>query len=260
MSLPKEGLMKPLIVMLIIVALAACSVQAIPNTPTLDLAATARVIAAKQAVGSTETAVASATAEAATVAAAILPATVDHAPVAVKATAAATEKPLAVTENTEVVETDVLGEISLEYPVRMMPGSSNSVNASIYIPFDLAPTSPIDIARVIIFPDFPPLFVDLNDTQTRILVAETMRIELTSPTFQITPLTPATQTVNISGPKAPTQWAWTIVAPNASGPHILTIQVYRGEDTYPSWVGSIQAEVIEFSPTPIPTATEQPTD
>jgi hypothetical protein len=237
------------------------------------LAATARVIAAKQAVGSTETAVASATAEAATVAAAILPATVDHAPVAVKATAAAataaaeltataaaTEKPLAVTENTEVVETDVLGEISLEYPVRMMPGSSNSVNASIYIPFDLAPTSPIDIARVIIFPDFPPLFVDLNDTQTRILVAETMRIELTSPTFQITPLTPATQTVNISGPKAPTQWAWTIVAPNASGPHILTIQVYRGEDTYPSWVGSIQAEVIEFSPTPIPTATEQPTD
>jgi hypothetical protein len=259
--------------MLIIVALSACSVQAIPNTPTLDLAATARVIAAKQAVGSTETAVASATAEAATVAAAILPATVDHAPVAVKATAAAataaaeltataaaTEKPLAVTENTEVVETDVLGEISLEYPVRMMPGSSNSVNASIYIPFDLAPTSPIDIARVIIFPDFPPLFVDLNDTQTRILVAETMRVELTLPTFQITPLTPATQTVNISGPKAPTQWAWTIVAPNASGPHILTIQVYRGEDTYPSWVGSIQAEVIEFSPTPIPTATEQPTD
>jgi hypothetical protein len=166
---------------------------------------------------------------------------------------------LETTEYTGISDSDVLGEINIEYPIRMSPGSSDSVFVLIYIPDMLASLVPTEIERIDIPPYDAPLIIgELNSHQATILVRETMRVELTSPTFWVEDLYPSTQFVNINAIFEPTFWAWTIVAPNVPGSHVLAIRVYLGDDDRPSWVGNLEIEVVEFTPTPIPTPV--PTD
>ncbi len=204
------------------------------------------------------TATATVTAEAATAAPTYAP---TPTPALTQEPGASTNTPepiLETTEGTGISDSDVLGEINVEYPIKMSPGSSDSVIISIYIPDKLVSLVPMAIERIDIPPDVPPIIGELSSYQSTILVREIMRVELSSPTFEIESQYPSTQLVNINAIAEPTFWAWTIVAPNATGAHVLTIRVYLGDNDSPSWVGSLEIEVTEFTPTPIPTP--MPTD
>jgi hypothetical protein len=164
-------------------------------------------------------------------------------------------------QDTAPPETPQLGEIDIEYPIRMSPRSSDVVVLWVYIPEMLVSVIPLPFDRVEIPPDAPPVIGELNSYQASILIASSMRVELSSPVFEIESLFPATQDVDTNSIARPTFWAWSIVAPGEIGSHIVTVQVYLGNDSTASWVRSLQIDVVEFTPTalPTPTATLIPT-
>jgi hypothetical protein len=152
-----------------------------------------------------------------------------------------------VAEDTEIASTDKLGEINIEYPVRMSPRSSDSVVVSIYIPARLVSLMPIEIERIEIPPDAPRIIGELNSHMATILVTETMRVELSSPTFRVENLYPVKQKIDLNSIAEPTIWAWTIAAPDTVGTHVLTLRVYLGDNEAPNWVGNIKVEVVELN-------------
>jgi hypothetical protein len=117
----------------------------------------------------------------------------------------------------------------------------------------------VEIERVEIPPDAPPVIGKQQKHYASILVAETMRVELFSAAFAPVALYPAVRRVDIHHVEIATVWAWTITAPDALGTQTLALRVYRGEEDEPSYVGSLQIEVVEFTPTPGPTSTPTPT-
>ena len=161
---------------------------------------------------------------------------------------------LEVVENTEVSGIDKLGEVNIEYPIRMSPRSSDSVRVSIYIPPQLASLEPVAIERIEIPPDAPRIVGELNSHTAIILVAKEMRVELSSPTFEIENLYPSKQSIDLASSNKLTIWAWTIVAPDTIGNHVLTMRVYPGDGEAPSWVGNIKVEVTQLGE-PLPLAT-----
>jgi hypothetical protein len=59
--------------------------------------------------------------------------------------------------------------------------------------------------------------------------------------------------VDLSGIGERTHWAWTIVAPDQIGTQALVVRVYLGNNNdKPTWVRSLEIEVVEFTPTPPP--------
>jgi hypothetical protein len=160
---------------------------------------------------------------------------------------------LETTEGTEVTDQGVLGEVEIEYPIRMSPGSSGLLILSIYIPPQLASLAPVSVARVEIPPDAPDIVGKHETHRSTILVAETMRVELSSPTFVIEPHYPPLREVDIRHVNVATVWAWDIAAPDTPGLHVLTARVYLGEQTTPSWVRGFELDVHELPPTAAPT-------
>lgn len=161
--------------------------------------------------------------------------------------------------NTETSNKDVKGEIKIEYPVRLSPGSSDTVIVSIYLPELLVSLEPIPIERVPIPTNIPAIVGELNSYQTLIYIQEKMSVEISSPTIEVGDVYPASiQTVNINEFADPTFWSWAIVAPNTIGSHDLNIDVFRSEDRIPTWRGVLNIEVIELTPTAAPTPTNTP--
>ena len=159
--------------------------------------------------------------------------------------------------DTDISNDSVLGELEVEYPMQMSPDSSDTVIVSIYVPIQLASASPMSIERIVVTPDAPRIMGKLSSYYATILIAKTMRVELSSVRrgFEIENLYPPVQEVNIYDFDKPTYWAWTIKAPSTLGSHVLVIRVYLGEATNPSWVGCIEIEVVKLTPTPVPTDT-----
>ena len=163
------------------------------------------------------------------------------------------------TDNPNISQTDVLGDLNVEYPMRMSPESSDTVILSIYIPTALVNLKPMSVERIQIPDDIPAIIGELNSYQTTILVTEIMRAELSSPGLEIVESLHASQQyVNIQEVNKPTSWAWTIRAPNALGRQVFTLKIYLNQDINPAWVGSFYVEVVEPSPTPKPTETPLP--
>jgi hypothetical protein len=166
-----------------------------------------------------------------------------------------TAEALELTGDTPVGESDRLGELDLEYPVRMSPNSSDIVRLSVQIPDRLVSLAPMSVERVVLPPESEAAIGELTRDQATILVAPVMRVELTSPTLGVTAEFPAVQEVAVSQIAVPTFWAWTVAAPAEPGNHILTAKVFLGaEALQPSWLRAYQVEVIPFSPTPPPAA------
>jgi hypothetical protein len=166
-----------------------------------------------------------------------------------------TGEALELTADTPVGEADRLGELDLDYPVRMSPNSSDIVRLSIQIPDRLVSLEPMSVERVVLPPESEAAIGELAQDQATILVAPVMRAELSSPTLGVTAEFPAVQEVAVSQIAVPTFWAWTVAAPAEPGAHILTVKLYLGaEALQPSWLRAYQVEVIPFSPTPAPTA------
>ena len=176
------------------------------------------------------------------------------------APALATEAPppteaLELTADTPVGQTDRLGELNLDYPVRLSPNSSDIVRLSVQIPDRLVSLEPMSVERVVLPPEGEPAIGELAQDQATVLVAPIMRAELSSPTLGVTAEFPAVQEVAVSQIAVPTFWAWTVAAPAEPGAHILTLKLFLGADALqPSWLRAYQVQVLPFSPTPGPTA------
>lgn len=160
--------------------------------------------------------------------------------------------------DSELTEEDTLGELKVEYPVHMSPGSSDSVVVSIYIPPKLASQTWQSVERIDLPPELPPVLSAAKTHFRTIPVRSQMRVELFSPTFKVDSMTSALQAVNLQSNTEVTYWVWTIVASPTPGVHILTLKVYRGEETTPVWLGSLKVLIEDFTPTPGPTSTWTP--
>ncbi len=162
-----------------------------------------------------------------------------------------------VVKDTDISNT-VLGKIEVEYPLRMISGSSDLAIVQIYIPDQFVSIEPVTIERVDIPPDVPLVIGILGLHQATILVRDMMRVELSAPGLEITSLHPSVQPVNTRDANKATVWAWTIKAPDTLGRQVLVVSVYLGKDVVPSWTGSITVKVLETmsAPTPIPSLTK----
>ncbi len=186
-----------------------------------------------------------------------------HTPVATEtSTPTPTALFLETTEDTEISRIDIPGQIEIEYPVRMSPGSSNTVSVLISALVEIASLEFVDFFRVTTPPSARPVIGKIDIYRTNLLIADTMRVELQSPTFEVTSLQSSTQPVSIHASDERTRWLWTVKAPTTIGAHVLTVSVYRGNEIKASLVRSLQVEVLEFTPTPppppVPTATTPP--
>jgi hypothetical protein len=87
------------------------------------------------------------------------------------------------------------------------------------------------------------------------LIDERMKVEIAAPAFEVVRLYPQIQTVETEELETPTRWAWSLIAPETEGVHIINFKVYvdEGSET-PSWLGAYQIEVKQ----PIPTSSEPP--
>lgn len=150
-------------------------------------------------------------------------------------------------EGTEITDVSTLGEVNIEYPIRMTAGSSDVVVLSVYVPAMLASLVPIEVERVEIPPDAPAVAGELNRYRATILVAGTMRIELHSLGFAVEDLYPATQAIDIDEVNVATVWAWNVQAPERPGTYVLVVSAYRigeGNEARPSWIRSLSVDVV----------------
>lgn len=150
-------------------------------------------------------------------------------------------------EGTEITDISTLGEVNIEYPIRMTSGSSDVVVLSVYVPAMLASLVPLEVERVEIPPDAPAVAGELNRYRATILVAGTMRIELQSLGFAIEDLYPATQNIDLDEVNKATVWAWTVQAPERTGTYVLVVRAYRigeGDEARPSWIRSLAVDVV----------------
>ena len=153
-----------------------------------------------------------------------------------------------------------VGELELEYPARMSPGTSDIVRLSIQIPEALASLSPMSVERVAPPESASGPIGEVASDRATILLGPEMRVELSSPTFGVTVESPAVQAVALDLIAEPSWWVWSLVAPERPGSHILTLKLYLGaEATQPSWLRAYTVEVLAPSPTAAPvTPTETP--
>ena len=165
-----------------------------------------------------------------------------------------TQPPLEIIQGTVTPSPDRLGKLTVDYPFRMSPGSSSTVFVQISV-VDMLFGQVIlkDYDRVETPPDAPlnlhhPTFHEAFISG----VEEFLIVQLTSPTFLVQSLYLARQRIDLSGDE--NTWGWNIVAPDTLGRHILTVIVSNENDT-PIWTGSLDIEVVAFTPTPIPTDT-----
>ncbi len=163
---------------------------------------------------------------------------------------------------TEPEPTDMFGEINVSYPVRFSTGSSDVVRVLVQRPPALASLGAGDFDRIPIPPNAPPIIGATSLYRATILIWNQMRLELTSPTFSISPIYPTEQAVNTDPGAEPAVWAWTVVAPETHGLHVLVLQVFLGDNTTPVWGRSFQVEVVGAealaTPTPSPPFIDSP--
>ena len=148
---------------------------------------------------------------------------------------------------------DRIGELAIAYPSYLRPRSSERTDLTIHIPPNLASIQPTDLERL---PStITPTLKTLDHYTTHILVSEQMAAVLSSPTFSIEPIYPTQQRIDLDGDK--THWSWNITAPDSLSTGLLTLKVYKLyqenvdlDNLAPTWVGTIQVDVIQYTPTP----------
>lgn len=148
-----------------------------------------------------------------------------------------------------------LGEVDVSIPRLISPKSSNTVHVSIYRPSELASADPTSFVIVEIDDNdlriVSPLYGEYFQDQRTILIDGRMKVEINAPAFEVKRLFPETQTVEIEEIEKPTRWAWSVIAPETEGVHVINFKVYVDEDSEtPSWFAAYQIEVKQPVPTP----------
>ncbi len=167
-----------------------------------------------------------------------------------------------------VQPTDILGALTINYPLWMMQGNGDEVSISIELPKNITDIEVIsESTRVDIPLTATPKVNELGSDKVTIVIDGRMRVELKSSTIKIEALSDliqpvdissATQTVEASTKKShkPTIWTFLITAPESVGHHRLNVAVFLDENSKKSsWNGSYQVDVVEPTNTPEPTLT-----
>ncbi len=151
-----------------------------------------------------------------------------------------------------------LGQMQLRYPILMPPGSSKTVDFSIYIPVELANASAESFSREVLSPENPLPLGKYTEHNALILVSQHMRVELLAPNFSVQELYPAEQELDLVTPNARANWGWTLSAPSQPNEYVLVVKVYLEDESIPRWVGSFDILVEAPTPTPAPEPTSAP--
>lgn len=156
----------------------------------------------------------------------------------------------------EIKDTDILGELSINYPLWLRPGTGELVKIAIQIPSGISNISIVNGHRIDLPATVTPYIGELSIHKATIVLDNRMRIELASSTIEIQLRTPAIQDVEIDKKNVSTLWIWGITAPKEYGNHRLDVSVFLDEDSQqPSWFQSYQVEVVEPTNTPTPSHT-----
>lgn len=150
-----------------------------------------------------------------------------------------------------------VGELEIEYPPRMMVQESETVALSVFIPRKIASVSLLEFERIPISANQPGTIDNLSNFSTFTVLYDSMRADMKSTSFTIEPLqSDEPRPVDLNAPEVKTTWQWIIQAPDFPGEQVIVVSVYLGDETQPSWVGSIKIDVT--SPAPEPTTTPAP--
>jgi hypothetical protein len=125
------------------------------------------------------------------------------------------------------VANSTLGQLTVNRPLRMSPGSSDSFFVALRIPEQLASTIPIEVEIITIPEDAPPVIGQRGEDMVPLLVTAQMRAEIVAPTFVPVSTDPAIQPVNLAEIDDPTFWVWTLTAPTAVGLHDVTLKIHQ---------------------------------
>jgi hypothetical protein len=160
-----------------------------------------------------------------------------------------------VTDQTINTTDKSLGEVEVSIPRLISPKSSNTIRVTIYRPSELASADPASFVIVEIdndnFKTVSPVYGKLFQDRRTILIDGRMKVEIAAPAFEVERLFPQIQTVETEEPEKPTRWAWTVIAPETQGVHVINFKVFvdEGSET-PSWLGAYQIEVKQPVSTP----------
>jgi len=154
-----------------------------------------------------------------------------------------------------------VGELEIEYPPVMTMRASETIALSVFIPVKIASADLLEFERILIPPNQPGIIDRLSNFSTNTVLYDSMRATLRSTSFTIEPLqSDESRFVDIDTPNTRTTWQWIVQAPDFPGEQVIAVSVYLGNESQPSWVGSIQIEVGTPTNTPPspPTSTATP--
>lgn len=154
------------------------------------------------------------------------------------------------TENLNTSQSDIIGKLDVEYPASLFEDTSEMVDLNIFIPQELLNVSPATITRIPLPSNAPLLIESIQPFHANIYLAGTMRVELTSLSFEVSNLFPSEQRVDILRSDNPTYWAWIIRAPHEPGIQIFTVKVFLNQDTVATWLGNFPVSILAFTSTP----------
>jgi hypothetical protein len=151
--------------------------------------------------------------------------------------------------------------LTVNHPLLLSPGASRNFFASLRIPQQLASIVPVEI-EIITLPDDVPIEAGAREEDiVQVHLIEKMGMVLIAPAFGPVTADPFTQTVTLDEINAPTFWSWTLIAPEALGPHEIELRVYQivGEQRKLAIPPRIyEIEVAAVTATPGPTVTPVP--
>jgi len=153
----------------------------------------------------------------------------------------ASPTPIIVEAELSATETDALGRIDFEYPVRMSPLASDTAILELSVAELLVAAEPMAVTRV---EHEDPTGVELGHFDAVVYLAPRMYAELASPALEVEPLTPGIQNVTLNLIDHPTIWAWTLRAPEITGKQVATLRLFREGDPVPLWIGSFRVDVV----------------
>jgi hypothetical protein len=144
------------------------------------------------------------------------------------------------------------GAMNFEYPVYLLPHSSETVTLTITPNLDVQTDLPEIFQRIQIPSDIPLQMSEYHNHFSNILVAEQMRAILSSEGIGIFPQ--FSNTLKDINPVGTTLWSWIIETPTDVGTHPLYLALYLGDNQEPIWSFSFTVSVTFPTETPLPTA------
>jgi hypothetical protein len=148
------------------------------------------------------------------------------------------------------------GAMNFEYPVYLLPNSSEIVTLTITPDLDVGTDLPERFQRIPVPSDIPLDIGEYHHHSSNILFAPEMRVTLTSEGISVVDLDAPKKFMDLG---TETLWLWSIRTPPDFGTHPLLLRLYFGDNESPIWSFSFTLSVTYPTETALPTVTRSPT-